>query len=63
MDILLTILTVALRKILVMGLVFAGWRFFDYYYCRAFDTDEILKDNPIAVALLLGMFALSMALA
>ena len=59
MDILFAIL----RKILVMGLVFAGWRFFDYYYCKAFDTDEILKDSPIAIAILLGLFSIAMALA
>ena len=59
MDILLAIL----RKILVMALVFAGWRLFDYFYCKGFDTDEVLKDDPKAIALLLGLFAIAMALA
>ena len=57
------IISFILRKIFVMGLVFANWRIFDYYYCKAFDTDEVLKDDPKAIALLLGLFAIAMALA
>lgn len=59
MDILLAIL----RKVIFMILFFVGYRIIDVKYFRAFDTDEIIKDNPIAIAILLGLFALALALA
>lgn len=59
MDILLAIL----RKVIFMILFFVGYRIIDVIYFRAFDTDEIIKDNPLAVAILLGMFCIALALA
>lgn len=59
MDILLAIL----RKVIFIALFFGAYRIIDVKYFRAFDTDEIIKDNPIAVAILLGMFCIALALA
>lgn len=59
MDILLAIL----RKVIFIALVFGAWRIFDVYYCKAFDTDEVLKDDAKAIAILLGLLAIAIALA
>lgn len=57
------ILTAMLRKVIFMGLLFGAWRFVDIFYFRAFDTDVVLKENPIAISILLGLMFLSLALA
>jgi hypothetical protein len=57
------ILTAIGRKVLFMFLVFGAWKLVDNFYFKAFDTDEVIKENPIAVAILLGLFILSLAFA
>lgn len=58
-----TILTAILRKIIFMALLFGAYKVIDNWYFKAFDTDEVLKENPIAISILLGLFALSLAFA
>lgn len=58
-----TIVTAIARKILFMALLFGAYKVIDNYYFKAFDTDEIIKENPIAIAILLGLFAISLSLA
>ncbi len=55
--------TAIARKIIFMALLFGAYKVIDNYYFRAFDTDELIKENSIAVAILLGMFFISLALA
>ncbi len=58
-----TILTAILRKVIFMAILFAGFKIIDNYYFRAFDTDEIIKENPIAVSVLVGLFFIALAIA
>lgn len=58
-----TVLTAILRKIIFMALLFGGYKIIDNYYFRAFDTDEIIKENPVAISILLGLFFVALALA
>jgi hypothetical protein len=58
-----TILTAIARKIVFMIILFAGWRFIDYFYFKAFDTDEVIKNDPVAVAIILAGFILALAFA
>jgi hypothetical protein len=51
------------RKIVWMALLFGGYKIIDNFYFKSFDTDEVVKENPIAVAILLGMFFIALALA
>lgn len=52
-----------LRKVLVMVLFFGGWIAFDKFYLATFDTVEVLKGDPKAVALLLGLMSVAFSLA
>jgi len=58
-----TVLTAIGRKIIFMALLFGAYKVIDNYYFRAFDTDEVLKENPIAISILLGLFAVALAFA
>jgi|GEM_PF-1886332 hypothetical protein len=58
-----TILTSVFRKILFMALLFGAYKAIDNYYFKAFDTDVVIKENPIAISILLGLFFISLALA
>lgn len=58
-----TVLTAIGRKVIFMLLLYGAYRLIDKYYFKAFDTDELIKENPIAVAILLGLFTISLALA
>lgn len=55
--------TAILRKVVFMALLFGGYKVIDNYYFKAFDTDIIIKENPIAISILLGLFFVSLALA
>lgn len=58
-----TILTAIARKILFMALLFGAYKVIDNYYFKAFDTDVVIKENPIAISILLGLFAIALAFA
>jgi len=58
-----TIATAILRKVVFMALLFGGYKFIDNFYFKAFDTDEAIKEHPVAIAILLGMFFIALALA
>jgi hypothetical protein len=58
-----TILTSVFRKILFMALLFGAYKVIDNYYFKAFDTDVVIKENPIAISILLGLFAIALAFA
>jgi len=57
------IIIAILRKVIFMALLFGGYKIIDNRYFKAFDTDEVIKENPIAVSILLGMFFIALALA
>jgi len=58
-----TILTSIVRKVVFMVILFGGYEIIDNFYFKAFDTDEIIKENPIAISLLLGLIFIALALA
>lgn len=58
-----TVVTAIVRKIVFMALLFGAYKVIDNYYFKAFDTDEVIKGNPIAVSILLGLFAIALAFA
>jgi len=58
-----TILTSVFRKILFMALLFGAYKAIDNYYFKAFDTDVVIKENPIAISILLGLFFISLVFA
>jgi hypothetical protein len=58
-----TIGTAILRKVVFMALLFGGYKVIDNYYFKAFDTDQVIKEHPVAIAILLGMFFIALALA
>jgi len=51
------------RKVIFAVLVVGGLILFDKFYLTGFDTWEVIKDDPKAVSLLLGLLALSISLA
>lgn len=55
--------TAILRKVIFMGLLYLGYRLIDAYYFKAFDTDEVIKNDPTAISIILGLFALALAFA
>ena len=57
------LMTAMLRKIIFMALLYGGYKVIDNFYFQAFDTDEVIKDDPKAIAVLLGLFAIALALA
>lgn len=57
------ILIAIARKVVFMALLWAAYKAIDNYYFKAFDTDELIKENPIAVSILLGLFAVALAFA
>ena len=57
-----TILIAMARKVIFAALMFCLFKLADNYYFKAFDTDEELKGNPNAIALLLGLFTIALAL-
>lgn len=58
-----TVLTAVARKVIFMALLFGAYRFIDVFYFKAFDTDVVIKENPIAISILLGAFTLALAFA
>jgi len=58
-----TILTAIARKVIFMALLFGAYKFIDNFYFKAFDTDVVIKENPIAISILLGLFAVALAFA
>jgi hypothetical protein len=58
-----TILMAILRKVIFMALLFGAYKAIDNYYFKSFDTDVVIKENPIAISILLGLFAVSLAFA
>lgn len=56
-----TILIAMLRKVIFALILFALFKLADNYYFKAFDTDEELKGNPNAIAILLGLFSIALA--
>jgi len=58
-----TVSIAILRKIIFLVLFFGAWISFDKYYLTAFDTVEVLKNDPKAVAILLGLVSIAAALA
>ena len=57
------IIIAILRKIVFVALLWGCFKVIDNFYFKAFDTDEVIKENPIAVSILLGMFFIALALA
>jgi vacuolar-type H+-ATPase subunit I/STV1 len=58
-----TILVAIVRKVIFLALLFAVYKIIDNFYFKAFDTDVVIKENPIAISILLGLFALALAFA
>ncbi len=56
------IITAAARKAMTILLMFVAYFFFDRFELKNFKTREILKNDPKAVALLLGLLAIAIAL-
>jgi hypothetical protein len=58
-----TILIAILRKLIFMGMLFGVFRLIDIFYLKAFDTDEVIKDDPKAIAIIIAGIALALAFA
>ena len=58
-----TVLIALVRKIISLALLFAAFKFIDNFYFKAFDTDEAIKENPIAIALIVVGVAIVLAFA
>jgi hypothetical protein len=58
-----TIATAIVRKIVFMALLFGGYKIIDNYYLKSFDTDVEIGKNPIAIAIVVGLFFVALALA
>ena len=59
MDILVAIL----RKLIFIALLLGTYELIDRFLLKAFDTAQVIKDDPKAIALLLGLLACAIALA
>jgi hypothetical protein len=57
------VITAVLRKVIFMSIIVGAWLAFDKYYLVTFDTWEVLKNDPKACAILLGLLAVAFALA
>ncbi|MDM7320235.1 MAG: hypothetical protein P3W91_000735 [Fervidobacterium sp.] len=51
-----------LRKLIFAVMLFALYKAIDRFEFKAFDTDEVLKDDAKAIAILLGAIAIALAL-
>jgi uncharacterized membrane protein YjfL (UPF0719 family) len=51
------------RKLIFAVMVVGGLILFDKFYLTGFDTWEVIKDDPKAVSLFLGLLALSISFA
>jgi hypothetical protein len=51
------------RKVVFAVLVVGGFILFDKYYLKGFNTWEVLKNDPKAIAILLAGFIVSLAFA
>lgn len=58
-----TILIAIARKVIFMGLLFGAFRLIDIFYFKAFDTDEVIKNDPKAIALIIAGIAVALAFA
>lgn len=58
-----TVLVAMARKILFMGLMFGAFRLIDIFYFKAFNTDEVIKNDPKAVALIVAGTVIALAFA
>ncbi len=56
-------MTFVLHKLIVALIVILFLVFFDRRYLRGFETREVLRDNPVAIAVLLSGVAVAVALA
>lgn len=52
-----------IRKLIFMLLLFVSYVVFDSTILRGFDTREVLKDDPKALAILLAGFCIALAYA
>lgn len=59
MDIVMAMLRKGIFAIMVTG----GFILFDKFYLTGFDTWEVIKDDPKAIALLLGLVAIAISFA
>jgi hypothetical protein len=50
------------RKLAFGTMLFAAFWLFDRFYLRGFSTREVIRDHPIAIAVLLGLFAIAVSL-
>lgn len=57
------ILTAVIRKLLFILVLLGTYLVFDRLLLRGFNTPEVLKDDPKAIAVLLGLLAVAVALA
>ena len=55
--------TAILRKLIFVALLLGTYELIDHALLRGFNTPEVLKDDPKAIALLLGMLAIAVAVA
>lgn len=51
------------RKVIFAVLVVVGFILFDKFYLKGFKTWEVIKDNALAIAILLGCFIIALAFA
>ncbi len=56
------VLVAILRKALFIGLLYGAYFFLDRFELAAFNTAELLKNDPKAAALLLGLLSIAVAL-
>jgi uncharacterized membrane protein YjfL (UPF0719 family) len=58
-----TILIAILRKLIFAVVIIGGFIAIDKFYLTGFNTWEVIKDDPKAVAILLGFIVLALAFA
>lgn len=52
-----------LRKVIFIALLFIAYLVMDRGFLRGFQTAKVLKDDPKAIAVLLGLLSVAVALA
>lgn len=57
-----TMLVAMLRKAIFAGLAFGLFKLADNLYFKAFNTDEAIRDDPKAIAVIVAGFFIALAL-
>lgn len=58
-----TIIMAIIRKVIFMGILFGTYKLIDNYYLKAFNTDEAIKESPLAISIIVAGIVIALAFA